>query len=144
MAKKKIFVSFDYDDDKRYYYLLKAWDANSDFDFFMSDLTPGEINTESVSRIKASLTAKIRQATYTLVIVGENANKRHPKSTEIGYRNWINFEIAKSKEVGNKLVGVKIDYSYDSPDELLNAGASWARSFNKDAILSALSEAQKK
>ncbi|MEO0037175.1 MAG: hypothetical protein RIQ59_386 [Bacteroidota bacterium] len=28
MAKKKVFVSFDFDDDKNYRNLLKAWDAN--------------------------------------------------------------------------------------------------------------------
>ena len=59
----------------------------------MSDLTPGEINTWDISRIKAALTTAIRQATYTLVIVGKNANKRHSKSSEIGHKNWINFEI---------------------------------------------------
>jgi hypothetical protein len=32
MAKKKVFVSFDYDNDKRYKTLLKAWDANPNFD----------------------------------------------------------------------------------------------------------------
>lgn len=141
MGKKSVFVSFDYDDDKNYRYLLSAWNANPNFDFFMSDLTPSEINSNDVSRIKAVLTTKIRQAIYTLVIVGENANKRHPKSSEIGYKNWINFEIAKSKEEGNKLVGVKIDKSYESPDELLNSGASWALSFTQDAILKALSNA---
>ena len=141
MAKKKVFVSFDYDDDKNYRNLLSAWDANPNFDFFMSDLTPGEINSWDVSRIKAVLTTAIKKATYTLVIVGKNANVRHPKSYEIGYKNWINFEIAKSKENGNKLVGVKIDRSYESPDELLNSGASWAMSFTKEAILKALSDA---
>jgi hypothetical protein len=144
MAKKKVFVSFDYDDDKNYRNLLKAWDANPEFDFYMSDFTPGEINTWAVSRIKAALTTSIRQATYTLVIVGKNANKKHPKSAEIGYKNWINFEIAKSKEEKNRLVGVKIDREYESPDELLGAGASWAMSFTKDAILKALEEASKK
>ena len=33
MAKKKVIVSFDYEHDNYYYYLLKAWDKNSDFDF---------------------------------------------------------------------------------------------------------------
>ena len=33
MAKKKVFVSFDFDHDKHYKYLLEAWDANPDFDF---------------------------------------------------------------------------------------------------------------
>ena len=56
--------------------------------------------------------------------------------------NWINFEIAKSKEAGNKLVGVKIKSTNESPEELLNSGASWAMSFEKDAILNALSNAR--
>jgi len=142
MNKKKVFVSFDYDDDKNYRYLLNAWDANPYFDFFMSDLTPGEVNSGDISRIKAALTTKIRQATYTLVIIGKNANKRHPKASEIGYKNWINFEIAKSKEAGNKLVGVKIEYTNESPEELYNSGASWAMSFEKDAILKALANAK--
>ncbi|CAC9487784.1 hypothetical protein, partial [uncultured Gammaproteobacteria bacterium] len=28
MAKKKVFVSFDWDNDKNYKFLLQAWDAN--------------------------------------------------------------------------------------------------------------------
>jgi hypothetical protein len=140
--KKKVFVSFDYDDDKNYRNLFSAWDANPNFDFYMSDLTPGEVNSGDISRIKAVLTTKIRQATYTLVIIGKNANKRHPKASEIGYKNWINFEIAKSKEAGNKLVGVKIDPTYESPDELHNSGASWAMNFSKDSILNALANAR--
>ena len=144
MAKKKVFVSFDYDDDKNYRNLLKAWDANPNFEFYMSDLTPGEINTWSVSRIKAALTTSIRQSTYTLVIVGKNANKKHRKSGEIGYKNWISFEVAKSKEERNRLIGVKIERGYESPDELLGSGASWAMSFTKESILKALDEASKK
>lgn len=144
MAKKKVFVSFDYDDDKNYRNLLKAWDTNPNFNFFMSDLTPSEVNTWSISRIKAALTTSIRQSTYTLVIIGKNANKKHPKSAEIGHKNWINFEVAKSKGERNRLVGVKIDREFVSPEELLGSGASWAMSFTKDAILNALDEASKK
>ncbi|MCY3833658.1 MAG: TIR domain-containing protein [Chloroflexi bacterium] len=141
MAKKRVFVSFDYDDDRNYKYLLNAWDANSNFDFLFSDLTPSEIQSWRVDRIKAVLTRKIREATTTLVIVGKNANKQDPKSAEIGYRNWINFEVAKSKENRNKLVGVKLDKNFQSPDELLNSGASWAMSFTQDAIIKALNNA---
>ena len=46
MAKKKVFVSFDYEKDKQYYFLLKAWDANSDFDFSFSDYTSKEIKSD--------------------------------------------------------------------------------------------------
>jgi hypothetical protein len=141
MAKKKVFVSFDYEKDKQYYYLLKAWDANSNFEFSFSDYTSREIQSDSIPVVKANLTKKIKEATYTLVIVGEDANKRHKDYLEIGYKNWQNFEIAKSKENANKLVGVKIDKSYSSPDELLNSGASWALSFTQEKIIEALNNA---
>jgi hypothetical protein len=144
MAKKKVFVSFDYDNDSKYRNLLKAWDANPDVDFYFSDLTPGEISTWDISRIKAALTRSINNATGTLVIVGKYANSYHTDYKEIGYRNWINFEIAKSKQNKNKLIAVKIDKEYASPDELIGAGASWAMSFNQEAIVKAINEAYNK
>jgi hypothetical protein len=141
MAKKKVFVSFDYEKDKSYYFLLTAWDANPDFDFSFSDYTSKEIKSDNVAVIKANLTKKINEAIYTLVIVGADANKKHKDAAEIGYKNWQNFEVAKSKNNGNKLVGVKIDKSYESPEELLNAGANWALSFTQAAIIDALNKA---
>ena len=141
MAAKRVFVSFDYDDDKHYKYLLNAWSANSDFDFEIVDRTPPEIDSNDISVIKANLTKRIKSASHTLVIVGENANKRHPDWRQIGYRNWINFEVARSKDHGKKLVGVKIDRSYKSPEELLGSGAKWAMSFTEAAITKALNDA---
>jgi hypothetical protein len=141
MAKKKVFVSFDYEKDKHYYYLLTAWDANDEFDFVFSDYTSGEINSDSVPVVKAALTRKINEATYTLVIVGEDANKKHPDSEEIGYKNWQNFEVAKSKENGNKLVGVKVSSTYTAPEEMLDSDASWALKFEQNAIVDALENA---
>jgi hypothetical protein len=32
MALKKVFVSFDWDKDKRYKFLLEAWKENQEFD----------------------------------------------------------------------------------------------------------------
>ena len=142
MAKKKVFVSFDYDNDKHYKYLLEAWDANPDFDFVFSDKTPDEIDTTNIGRIKAALTAKINSATHTLVIVGKEANKIHKHSKLIGFKNWLNFEIYQSKQNSNKIAAVKIDKSYESPDELIDAGASWAMSFEEDAIIKVLNEAK--
>lgn len=141
MAKKKVFVSFDYDNDKHYKALLKAWDANPNFDFYFSDLSSNEINSFYIPTVKQALSKKINEANYTLVIIGKEANKPHKDKALIGYLNWINFEIAKSKEHGNKLVGVKINSSYTSPDEILYSGASWAMSFSQAAILKALNDA---
>lgn len=141
MAKKKVFVSFDYENDKHYKALLKAWDANPDFDFYFSDYSSSEINSSSVSVVKQALSKKINEANYTLVIVGKEANKQHKDHKEIGYKNWLNYEVAKSKEHGNKLVGVKIDKAYDSPEQLLNVGAGWAMSFTQETIIKALNNA---
>lgn len=144
MAKKKVFVSFDYENDKHYKFLLEAWDANPEFDFYFSDLSAKEIQSSSISTIKSALTTKINQATYTLVIVGQYANTQHKDHKEIGYKNWINFETARSKANRNKLVAIKLDKSYTSPDELLGANAEWAMSFTKEAIIKALEAAAKK
>ncbi|MBE5833974.1 MAG: hypothetical protein E7309_05000 [Butyrivibrio sp.] len=141
MAKKRVFVSFDYENDRHYKFLLDAWDANKNMDFTFNDCSSDEIHTNSVTVVKSGLTRRINDTEYTLVIIGKEANKLHKDHYEIGYKNWINFEIAKSKDNGNKIVAVKIDKSYESPDELKNAGASWAMSFTQDAIIKALNEA---
>ncbi len=141
MAKKKVFVSFDWDNDKHYKFLLQAWDANPDFEFTFSDYSSSEINSWDIPTVKSALTRKINTATHTLVIVGKEANKKHADSDDIGYKNWLNFEVAKSKASGNKLVAVKLSSTNTSPDELLNSGASWAMSFARDTVLKALNNA---
>lgn len=136
---KKVFVSFDYDHDRHYYYLLKGWDANKSFKFHFSDYTSKEIKSDNISVVKQKLSQKINEADYTLVIVGAHSNEAHPDRNLIGYRNWQNYEIAKSFEHGNKVIAVKIDRTYDSPYELLGKGVSWAYAFSEDAISRALS-----
>jgi hypothetical protein len=143
MTKKKVFVSFDYDNDKHYKALLKAWDANPNFDFYFSDLSSNEINSWSVSVVKQVLSKKINEANYTIVLVGKEANKQHKDHKEIGFKNWINYEVAKSKEHKNKLIAVKLDKANDSPEQLLNSGASWAMSFTQEAIVKAINDAAK-
>ena len=138
---KKIFVSFDYDKNRNYKYLLEAWDKNDKFDFTFADHSSQEIDSDEVARVKAALTRKINSADVTLVIIGEDANKKHPDSDEIGYKNWINFEVVKSIEAENSLVAVKIDSEFESPEEILGSGASWAMSFAEENIIKALDEA---
>jgi len=141
MAKKKVFVSFDYENDRNYKYLLEAWNANPNFEFVFDDRTSTEINSENVDRVKAALTTKIKSATHTLAIIGEYANEEHEDSDLIGDINWINWEINKSKNEGNKIVGVKIKKSNESPDAIYGCGASWAYEFSESAILRALNDA---
>ena len=78
-----------------------------------------------------------------IAIVGKHSNDKHPDCEEIGYRNWQAYEIAKNYEKGNSLVVVKLDSSYEAPDEAYGIGAEWVYSFNLEDILSALNKLAK-
>jgi len=141
MAKKKVFISFDYDHDRQYRYLLKALINNPQSDIDFEDLTPEEIQSYDVGRIKAALTRRIRSSTHTLVIIGKHANSFHPDWDKIGTRNWQWWEIEKSAEECKKFIAVKINSSNTTPDPLLGKGAKWAHSFKVESILKAINEA---
>lgn len=141
MSAKKVFVSFDYENDRQYKYLLEAWNANPNFEFVFSDVTPTEINSNNIGQIKAGLTTKIMLATHTFVIVGKEANKVHKDSRLIGHRNWINFEIYQSKLYGKKLAAVKLSPYFEEPEEFRFLYVSWALGFTEDAIIRALNQA---
>lgn len=140
-ATKRVFISFDYDYDRHYRYLLSALNENSSSELTFYDATPSEIQSSSVSAIKGVLTTKIRAATHTLVIIGEHANDRHPKSSEIGTRNWLWWEIEKSIVEGKKLVAVKIRREYPSPAPIVGVGACWAYTFTVPGIIAAVASA---
>jgi MTH538 TIR-like domain (DUF1863) len=139
MAVKKVFISFDWHHDRAYRYLLSAFSANPANDITFEDSTPGAVDTSDVGRVKGVLTAKIRSATHTLVLIGKYANTRHADAVKIGTRNWQWWEIEKSIEEKKKLVAVRLETGNVSPDPLLGAGAKWA-AYNVDAIAKALRE----
>ena len=133
MSKKKIFISFDYDNDKDYKNLLLAWDANSDFDFSLYNASLNvPIDSSDATTIKKVISTRIKDATYLLCIIGKNSHKSE----------WIAWEIKKALELNKKLVAVKIDSEYTSPSAILNVGASWAMSFTFDSIKSAIEAAK--
>ena len=132
MAKKKVFVSFDYDNDRKYRDLLRAWDANPDFDFSFNETSPKvAVDSNDAAVVKRVLSQKIGEATHLLCIVGKQTHKS----------GWVTWEINKAKELKKKLVGVKIDQENTSPAVLLGSGAGWAMSFTRDAVLKALRDA---
>lgn len=138
---KKICISFDWHNDRNYRNLLKAWVADSDNPVDFVDLTPGEIDTSDVTKVKGVLTTQIRAADYTLVLIGAHANDQHEDTNDIGTRNWIWWEVEKSNAEGNKLIVVKIESKFDAPDPVYGVGAVWANSFTQSAILEAISKA---
>ena len=132
MAKKTIFISFDYDNDLRYKNMLLAWDSHDEFDFELYDgsLTTA-INSTNAAYIKSKIKPLIEKATHLLCIVGEKS----------GTNAWIEWEVQTAVDAKKKLIGVKIEKANVSPKALGNNGATWALSFNFDAIKKAVEEA---
>lgn len=130
MAKKTIFISYDYDNDKKYKNILLAWDANKEFDFGFTDHSADvSIDSTDPAAIKRAISAKINNATYFLCIVGEKTSTS----------KWVAYEISKAVEHKKKIVAVKItDSQNTTPSGLLNVGAKWAMSFTFDAIKKAV------
>jgi hypothetical protein len=138
---KRICICFNFDDDKNYRFLLSALAKNSRSDIVFEDLTPKEIASSDVGRIKAVIRGKIKAATHTLVVVGKNANSYHPDRARIGTRNWQWWEIDASVEEGKKLIAVKIESSNVPPEPLMGKGAAWAYSFRVESIIAAIDKA---
>jgi len=139
--KKRIFISFDYEHDKNYRYLLTALAKNPRSDIEFTDVTPEEIQSYDIDRIKAVLTKRIKEATHTLVIIGKHANSYHPDSDKIGERNWQWWEINKSYEEGKGFIAVKIESSNEPPEPLYGKDATWANSFIVSSIVNAIDQA---
>ena len=132
MAKKTIFISYDYDCDKHWKNLLVAWDKNSEFDFTFYDASVDvSVDSTDAGAIKRVISRRISGATRFLCIVGEHTYKS----------GWVKWEIEKAVELNRKLIAVKTDSEYTSPDAILGVGASWAMSFTFDAIKKAVDEA---
>lgn len=133
MAKKKIFISYDYDNDKQYKNLLKAWDANGMFDFSFHDHSADvSIDSTNATAIKRAISAKVNNATYFLCLVGKKTHKS----------SWVAWEIEKAVELKKKIVAVKIDRGNTTPDGLYGVGASWALSFTFESICNAVEDAK--
>lgn len=129
---KKVFISYDYDNDKHYKNLLLAWDKNSEFDFSLYDQSVDvSVDSTDAAVIRRVISNKISNSTYFLCLVGK---KTHSSG-------WIKWEINKAIELKKRLVAVKIESTNTSPNEIIGVGATWALSFTFDSIKKALEKA---
>ena len=129
MAKNKVFISYDYDNDKASKDRLLGWDTGKEFDFSSYDQPIGiAVDSEEAAAIKQDLAARIGDASYFLCIVGKES-----------YRSgWVAWEARKAVELKKKLVAAKTDSINNSPRVLQSAGASWSTMFNFDSIKKAM------
>src|SRR3990167_7657276 len=125
MAKNKVFVGYDYDNDKAAKDRLLGWDADREFDFSSYDQSLGvAVDSPGAAAIKQDLAARIGDASYFLYIVGKES-----------YRSgWGAWEVRKAVELKKKLVAVKTDSIYSSPSVLQRVGVRWSTMFNFDSI----------
>ena len=119
MARPKVCISFDYENDKYSRNAIRLWNNNKYIDFDIIDKTPSEIDTYNISRIKAGLTTKISESNILLVISGDYINTPHRDRNEIGCINWQNWECRKALELNKKIILVKLKSSSLIPEELL-------------------------
>ena len=81
MAKKIVFISFDYDNDANYKNMLLAWDKNKEFDFELyNGSLKDAINSTNATYIKSKIKPLIQKASHVLCIVGKTSAKS----------DWIN------------------------------------------------------
>ena len=140
IAKPKVFVSFDYENDAHYKRLLEAWSASTKFQFTFQDKTPQEIQSDAVDRVKAVLTTKVQQATHVLILVGKYANQVHPDAFKIGSTNWIHFECKQALAYKKKLVAVLLEPTNQVPSNVYGVQGIQVNSFNQAEIIAALSK----
>lgn len=127
--KKKVFVSYYYDEDKHYKRLLNAWSANVKFSLEFEDVsTDVSIKSENTKYIRQVISKKIEQCDVFIVLVGKKSHRRE----------WISWEIIKAKEFRKKIIAIKGKRSYASPPELLSVGAEWVYGFEEKKIREAI------
>ena len=139
MARPKVCVSFDYENDKYSRNAIRLWNENKYIDFDIIDKTPSEIDTYNISRIKAGLTTKISESNILLVISGDYINTPHRNGSEIGCINWQNWECQKALELNKKIILVKLKSSNEIPEELLGESREDVVGLELDKINRAIS-----
>ena len=134
-TKKKVFISYDHSEDVDYKNMLKAWDANSNFEFEFDQRSPDmAINSDNATKVKQALTAKMKEADYLLVIVGAKTSTS----------KWCTWEIdrAKMDDTKLKLAAVKLASTNATPPGLLNVGCAFTMSFTQEGVIKVLEEAK--
>ena len=101
--KRKVFISYDYENDKHYKNLLLAWDQNKQFDFYISDYSADvSINSTKAGTVKSVLSRYINSATVLLVILGEKTHKSNwSKANRERAENML--ALGRMTPIGQKL-----------------------------------------
>jgi hypothetical protein len=129
---EKIFVTYDYDNDRHYKNLLVAWAKNSTFDLSFHDKSVDvSVNSDDLAAIRRVVSARIKESSRFLCIIGKDTWRSE----------CVDWEIEKARELGKPLIAVKTAKSNKAPRALANGRASWALAFKFDSIKKAIENA---
>ena len=132
MALKEVFVSYDYDHDKRDKDRLLGWDVNHELNFTSYDKSLNvELESNDAADIKQELAAQIGHSSHFLCLVGEESYRS----------NWAKWQIQKALELKKHVVAVKPNSLNNSPPALQRRDVSWCMKFDFDSISKAIGTA---
>jgi hypothetical protein len=96
---RKVFFSFKYDDVNRAMIVRNSGVINADAKAGFIDHADFEkVQRQGDSAIKRWIDSQLDGSSVTVVLIGENTNKS----------KWVRYEIEKSIERGNGLIGIDI------------------------------------
>lgn len=125
MATSEVFISYDYDHDKRDKDRLLGWDVNHEFNFTSYDKSLNvELDSKEAADIKKDLAAQIGRSSHLLCLVGKETYRS-------GWAKWV---IEKALELKKKLVAVKPSSINNSPPVLHRRDVEWCMKFDFDSI----------
>ena len=114
MAKRDVFIGFDFNNDRHYKNVLVAWDKNEHFDitFFDKSVTV-PVNSTNADSIRRVISQRIAACPRFLCIVGQLTYKS----------DCVIWEIDKAIELNRRIIAVKTNRLNTSPAHLFIIGA---------------------
>lgn len=110
---RRIFISFQYDDRMRAKgFNLLRWNKNVDVEFVGRHLLD-PVDSERPEYIRSQINEQLHGTSVTVVLIGQ-------KTCE---SEWVPYEIERSLEKGNGLVGVRLEPGVKVPQALIDSGA---------------------
>ena len=108
MKKKKIFISYDYDEDGHYKRLLEAWSKNNNIDIKFHDVsTDVSINSRDKDYIKRCISEDIKSCDIFVTLIGKDTHKC----------KWIEgYEIPEAFKLNKPIAGIRINKSNKIPE----------------------------
>lgn len=111
---KHVFLSF-VEEDLTSVILFRGQAKNRRSDLEFADYSVKvPYNSTDANYIRSQIASKIKAASATIVLIGATTSSS----------SWVKWEIEKSLELGNKLIGVRLSTAGSTPPALISARAT--------------------